>query len=183
MVLQFATTTHIPPQREIKIETHLFVDDGVFPNNSRLKLLIYKQAFTGNIEPTPECIEETFLKNDWINSWRNGLYTMHHYHSSAHEVLGIYSGWVRVQFGGPQGNILRAQSGDVIVVPAGVSHKNIEQSPDFNVIGAYPRGQMWDMNYGKTGERPQADKRIQDVPLPKNDPVMGSKGQLLQFWK
>jgi uncharacterized protein YjlB len=47
-----------------------------------------------------------------------------------------------------------------------VAHKNIESSDDFGVVGAYPEGQDWYMNYGKPGERPKADKNIARLPLP-----------------
>jgi len=70
----------------------------------------------------------------------------------------------------------------VIIVPAGVSHKNVDQSPDFHVVGAYPRGQMWDMNYGKQAERPQADEHIKNVPLPVADPVLEKAGPLMRLW-
>ncbi len=182
MLVYFASKGLSSSDKEIKIDSHLFIDDGIFPNNAVLKLVIYTQAFAANPNVSPELIEEIFSGNNWKNSWRNGLYTMHHYHSSAHEVLGIYSGWVEVQFGGPKGTIIRARAGDVIVIPAGVSHKNVEQSSDFQVIGAYPKGQMWDMNYGKEGERPQTERTIQNVPLPEKDPVFGDLGLLFQIW-
>ena len=35
-------------------------------------------------------------------------------------------------------------------------------------------GQHPDMCYGKVGERPGADERIAEVPLPSTDPVIGS---------
>ena len=43
-------------------------------------------------------------------------------------------------------------------------------------------GQKWDMNYGKPGERPQAERNIAQVPLPKTDPVYGRDGQLTKYW-
>ena len=51
------------------------------------------------------------------------------------------------------------------------------------MVGAYPRGQSWDMMYGKPGERPGADETIRSVPLPTADPVLGIKGPLMQLWK
>ncbi len=168
--------------KHIEFASHRFTDDGHFPNNDRLELVIYKQPFKDTSQILPDFIEKVFYSNSWINSWRNGLYTMHHYHSSAHEVLGLYSGWVVAQFGGPQGLALRVEAGDVIVVPAGVSHRNVEQSPDFQVIGAYPKGQSWDMNYGGADERLAAIPRIAQVPLPLNDPLFGKDGPLMKLW-
>jgi uncharacterized protein YjlB len=163
-------------------ESFIFHDDGVFPNNANLALIRLNQVFDAKPEVHPATIEKTFRKNGWENSWRNGLYAFHHYHSTAHEALGIYAGWVKAKFGGPEGKVITAGVGDVIVVPAGVSHKNVDQSPDFRVVGAYPAGQMWDMNYGKSAERPNADENIKTVPLPVTDPVFGKAGPLMQLW-
>jgi uncharacterized protein YjlB len=162
--------------------THLIAERGVFPNNKRLPLLVYKGAFSFEDKLEPDLIEQTFAGNQWNGSWRNGLYPFHHYHSTAHEVLGVYSGSVRVEFGGVEGLIIAASAGDVLVLPAGLCHKNQWSSHDFRVLGAYPAGTTWDMNYGKEGERPQADENIARVPLPQNDPLYGSGGFLTKYW-
>ena len=73
-------------------------------------------------------------------------------------------------------------NGDVIIIPAGVAHKNLGSSGDFRCVGAYPPGQDWDMNYGKAGERPAADENIANVPLPVADPVFGFEGPLMKNW-
>ena len=65
--------------------------------------------------------------------------------------------------------------GDVVIIPAGVGHKNLAASADFRVIGAYPRGQAWDICYGKPGERPRADQNIARVALPTADPLFGQR--------
>ena len=167
---------------EPQYESFIFDDDGVFPNNAKLALIRLNQVFDAKPEIHPATIEKTFRQNGWENSWRNGLYAFHHYHSTAHEALGLYRGWVKAQFGGPEGEVITAQAGDVIIIPAGVSHKNVAQSPDFRVVGAYPRGQMWDMNSGKAGERPLADENIKNVPLPATDPYFGKTGPLMVLW-
>ena len=74
------------------------------------------------------------------------------------------------------------QAGDVAVIPAGVAHKRIYSSGDFSVVGAYPKGQMWDMCYGREGERPGTDRTIASVPHPRTDPVHGKQGTLLEIW-
>ncbi len=79
--------------------------------------------------------------------------------------------------------IQTAAAGDVIIIPAGVSHKNMGQSADFRVAGAYPGGQQWNMKYGKQGERPQVDNQIHQVALPTTDPIFGKHGPLMQIWK
>ena len=167
---------------EIPLLSMTFIDDGVFPN-SELPVLVFQQVFSDGEVVAPSEIEKTFHKNRWTGSWRNGLFSFHHYHSSAHEVLGIYSGWVKAELGGPSGKILAAKAGDVIVIPAGVVHKNIDQSIDFKVIGAYPKGQIPDMKNGRPGERPVSDQNISLVKLPEYDPVQGLNGPLPGIWK
>lgn len=161
--------------------TRLFHGYGDFPNNSCFPLIVFKSPFH-NVDTTPEYFERCFRDHSWPGAWRNGLFDFHHYHSSAHEVLGIYSGWVQACFGGPEGEILEASKGDVIIIPAGVAHCNMGQSSDFMVVGGYPIGQPWDMMYGKPGERPQSDHNISKVPMPLTDPVFGPEGPLLDLW-
>jgi uncharacterized protein YjlB len=156
-------------------------DDGTFPN-SVLPLVAFQGAFDLAGGDLAHRIEEVFAANGWGGGWRNGVYGFHHYHSSAHEVLGVYRGSARVQLGGEHGIAVRIAVGDVVVIPAGVAHKNLGASPDFAVVGAYPDGQRWDMNYGKAGERPEADARIARVTLPRMDPVHGAGGPLLGLW-
>lgn len=157
-------------------------DDGTYPNNGQLPLMVYQGALSLPDRGAPALIEELFQANCWAGSWRDGVYGFHHYHSTAHEVLGVYAGSATVQFGGEQGIVLSVNPGDVVIIPAGVAHKNLGASPDFRVVGAYPLGQRPDMNTGRPGERPQADRAIADVPLPQADPVYGSGGPLLQHW-
>ena len=166
-----------------EIKTVLIPDGGLFPNNDALPLIIMRQVFDHATENLAKTIENTFHKNAWGGSWRNGIYDFHHYHSTAHEVLGLYAGRVKVRFGGPDGQVLSANAGDVIIIPAGVSHKNLEQSTDFRCVGAYPAGQSPNMLYGESGDRPQADQNIRSVSLPENDPVFGKSGPLLEIWE
>jgi uncharacterized protein YjlB len=81
-------------------------------------------------------MEERFLANHWTNSWRNGIYTFHHFHSTSHEVLGIYRGSASVRLGGEHGQDLIVEAGDVVVIPAGVGHKNLGATRQFGVVGA-----------------------------------------------
>ena len=166
-----------------RYRSFVFEDDGTYPNNAGLPLIVLPKAFPAAPTVDPATIETVFEQNGWDSAWRNGLFTFHHYHSTAHEALGIYSGWVKARLGGPGGETLTARAGDVLVIPSGVSHKNLDQSPGFRVVGAYPRGQSWDMMYGKPGERPQADDAIRNVPLPAADPVFGKTGPLMRLWK
>ena len=78
-----------------------FDDDGVFPN-SRLPLLLYRAAIAAG-EASPESMEALFERNGWPPQWRASVFTYHHYHSTAHECLGVASGEARLMFGGPKG--------------------------------------------------------------------------------
>jgi uncharacterized protein YjlB len=163
-------------------ESFIFKDDGTFPN-SRLPLLLYRRALTFDGDDPASIFEERFAANDWTNSWRNGVYSFPHYHSTSHELLGVYQGSAKIRTGGDRGKIFDVQPGDVIVIPAGVAHQNLGASSDFGVVGAYPDGREWDLLRGLPGERPNADRNIANVPLPENDPVFGGDGPLTRIWK
>lgn len=166
-----------------EIISELLSDDGTFPNNGKLPLLVYKNAIQIPSDNPAAAVERIFRENAWGSLWRNGIYSYQHYHSTAHEVLGVYGGYVTVQLGGPNGITIDGLAGDVIIIPAGVAHMNLGSSNDFRCVGAYPPGQDWDMNYGKPSERPAADHNIAKVPLPTTDPVYGADGPLVKSWK
>ncbi len=165
-----------------EIVVKVLKDDGTFPNN-KLPLILYRQAIEISGADPAAAVEKVFHENKWGNSWRNGIYPYHHYHSTAHEVLGIYAGKATVQLGGPEGITVELTAGDVVVIPAGVAHKRLDSDSKFACVGAYPPGQEWDMNYGKAGERPETDKNIAKVELPPTDPVSGKQGKLIETWK
>jgi len=162
-------------------EAKLLPDAGAFPN-SRYPALVYRAVLASGGDLAAG-FERLFESNGWTGSWRNGLYRTHHYHSTAHEVLGVYRGKVSLRLGGPQGTLIELRAGDVAVLPAGVAHKNEQQSDDFAVVGAYPTGTSADLQYGKPGERSTTDANIAKVPLPKQDPVAGASGALLRLWR
>lgn len=159
-------------------------EKGNFPNNPALPVLLYKNVFNFNNANDPaSVIESVFRQNNWGGSWRNGIYTFQHYHSTAHEALGIYGGWADVQLGGPDNKIVRIEEGDLVVLPVGTAHKKIDSGGGFAVVGAYPDGQNWDMNYGKAEELEKAKLNILKVKLPSNDPVFGKNGKMFSYWK
>jgi len=157
-------------------------DDGTYPNNDNLPLLLYKDVLNLPKGYPAETIDELFENNNWGGSWVNGIYSFHHYHSTAHEVLGCFSGSAKVQLGGEDGIIQTIGRGDVVVIPAGVSHKNLGSSSDFRVVGAYPFGQSPDMCRGGSKERLKADQNIASVKLPEKDPVFGETGPIIDQW-
>jgi uncharacterized protein YjlB len=166
----------------VRIEEHRFTDDGHVPNNSALPLIIYRGALETGPRAAADC-EALFAANHWGAAWRNGVYSHHHYHSTAHEVLGIVAGSVRVRLGGEHGATVELRAGDVVVVPAGVAHKNEGASPDLLVVGAYPGGRSPDMRRPGAQERERALHNIANVALPACDPVYGKSGPLLERWR
>jgi uncharacterized protein YjlB len=158
-------------------------EDGSFPNNEWLPVIVYKSALRVPDTGDPAMpFERVFATNGWTNGWRDDLYGYHHYHSTAHEVLGCYAGRACLQLGGPNGPEIDIESGDVLVLPAGVSHKKINASDDFAVVGCYAGGRRYDMMYGHYDERPTADERILRIPPPDADPIYGSEGPLARHW-
>ena len=169
-------------QEIVQPEQLHFKDDGVYPG-SVLPVLLYRAAITADAQDRASVFERGFAQNDWRNSWRNGVYSFAHYHSTSHEVLGVYDGTAKLRLGGEHGQTVEVRSGDVILIPAGVAHHNIGASPDFSVVGAYPDGRQWDLLRGLPGERPKSDHTIAALPIPDYDPIYGADGPLRQIWK
>ena len=166
----------------VLVEEHFFTDDGRVPNNSSLPLVIYRSVLETGPGASAIC-EALFSENGWGAAWRNGVYAHHHYHSTAHEVLGITAGSVRVRLGGESGKTMELHAGDVVVIPAGVAHKNEGASPDLVVIGAYPDSKSPDMCNPGAPQRERALRNIAEVRLPSGDPVYGKPGPLLKRWR
>ena len=164
----------------VPVEKFQLKGDNRFPNNN-LPALLYKGALDIPFLFPAAHVNNIFKSNNWGNAWENGIYKYHHYHSITHEVLGVYKGKTTLQLGGEKGIKLEIQKGDVLLIPAGVAHKNLGNEEDVKCIGAYPNGMDYDMNYGRPGERPQTDKNIKSVPIPLNDPI-GIAAGLGKLW-
>ncbi len=166
---------------EYEVEQFFLKEDGLFPN-SRLPVLVYRQALELPPVLAASYVKRLFRKNHWSNSWVYGIFQYHHYHSITHEVLGFIKGETRVMLGGPHGVVVQVTKGDVLIIPAGVAHKNMGKENQVKCVGAYPEGGDYDINYGKVGERPQSDRNIAAVPLPAFDPLFGKKGGVTKYW-
>jgi uncharacterized protein YjlB len=162
-------------------ETHRLLDDGVVPNNPALPLVHYRGVLPAGGDRASYC-EKLFAAHGWPDAWRNGIYGHHHYHSTAHEVLGIAAGSARVRLGGENGAVVELCAGDVVVIPAGVAHKREAASADLLVIGAYPKGQSPDMCRAGEAAHDKAAANVAAVPLPAADPVTGRTDPLLECW-
>ena len=87
-----------------------------------------------------------------------------------------------MRFGGEEGPLVEVRAGDVVVIPAGVSHCNEGSSEDLLVVGSYPAGQRPDINKGTPDENAKLREKLGKVPLPAADPVHGAEGPLLRHW-
>lgn len=154
-------------------EALLLQRNGWVPNNAALPVLLYRGV-------SPEAMDALFRKNGWTPEWRNGVYPFHHYHSTAHEVLGFAAGEAQLLLGGPTpgGREVTVRAGDVAVLPCGTGHCRVSASADFSVIGAYALAQRWDL----CREAPDAAavERMRRLPFPAADPL---GGELARVWR
>lgn len=162
----------------MNVNTIMFRDDGEIPNNPDLPVIVYEHVFKDN----PNDIEAAFNRHDWTGSWTGGVFDYHHYHSNTHEVLAVKRGNATILVGGEEGERLKVETGDVIVLPAGTGHKKIDSSDDFEVVGSYPGGITPNLRRRDTKSRNQDLSEIKHVPIPETDPVFGDKGPLLEKW-
>ena len=154
--------------------------DGWVPNNERLPLILYRAVIFAGASDPAAAFEDLFRRNGWPPQWRDGVYPFHHYHSTAHEVLGFARGTARLLLGGPHGLEAVVTPGDCALLPAGTGHRCLEASTDFLVVGAFLPGQQWDLRRSAIDESARA--AMLQLPFPRLDPARGQGGPLLAFW-
>lgn len=145
--------------------------DGTFPNNADYPLLLYQGAWDAGKSRRQG--EEALVSNGWTRPWAWGVFTYHHYHSTAWEALLCVDGKAEVQFGGPSGPRLSAGVGDLILIPPGVAHKQLEATPDFTLLGCYPN-ETPDVDTVRGAPTPAQARSIKACPVPRSDPLFGS---------
>lgn len=113
--------------------------------------------------------------------WRYTMYSDTHFHSTTHEVLAIAAGSAKCCFG-DENNPNRVEpvleKGDVVIVPAGVGHRLLEDYGGFQMVGSYPTGKNWDMCYGQAAEQKKVEG-IAKLGWFTRDPVYGDDGPTL----
>ncbi len=155
-----------------------------YPNNT-LPVLYYLNALGNALEEdyTADDVIAFFERNGYDNGWANGILDKHHFHSTAHEALACTKGQVTVQLGGPNANIYTLRKGDVVLLPAGTSHKKLDASENFEIVGSYPtNGAQHDMQYGNASDYDEILALIADVPKPLTDPVTNSSKDIDEYW-
>ena len=199
--------------------------------NSPHPLLHYQNSLPRRQDNAEHCSAvaayDLFTSNGWRVEWifRYGPTQVSHFHSRAHEVMAVLSGSATIRFGAgdtsedlddstygsgwEDGGIeLKAQAGDIFLIPAGVAHKTHDATPrkefklltpgdghgiatdkprdvlekielsGFTMMGAYSGGE-WD--FMKAGGDYES---IWGIPKPDHDPVLGDAREGIHtLWK
>ncbi|OAX40406.1 hypothetical protein K503DRAFT_714623 [Rhizopogon vinicolor AM-OR11-026] len=169
--------------RSLRVSFHSIPSFNLIPNTSlqNYPLLIYHECFP---QSTSATAIEAHLRSVGVvePQWRYTMYETTHFHSTTHEVLCIASGRARVCFGGednPRKVEAELGKGDVIVIPAGVGHRLLQDlDGGFEMVGSYPKGKDWDMCYGREDEKAKIGG-IKDLGWFENDPIYGNEGPVL----
>ena len=161
-------------------ESYLFEPDSGIPN-SPLPLLIWKDRLSADAR-SGNAACALFRRNSWGGTWVYTVFPYWHFHTRGHEVLACVSGSARIGFGGDRGLQADVLVGDVCVIPAGVGHKKLDASPDFQMAGGYPPGQ--EGNIVRPGEMDdeRIAREISRLGLPQTDPITGTNGSLVEIW-
>ena len=145
-------------------------------------LLIYHAALPS--DASASAVEDHFTTVGVARpGWRGTMFPISHFHSTTHEILAVYRGRARLCFGGeanPGRLEPEVEAGDVVVMPAGVAHRLlVDHDGDFEMVGSYPPGELWDMCYGREGEEAKV-AHIAKLPWFERDPVYGDEGPALE---
>ncbi|SMQ52701.1 unnamed protein product [Zymoseptoria tritici ST99CH_1A5] len=200
----------------VEVRSYRLPPTKLVPNSPR-PLLHYPGLLQ---RETPADIHNLLKSNGWQTQWvfRYGATQDSHYHSAAHEAMVVLSGTAIVRFGvadtvadleqnthgdgkEPGGIEIKANTGDVFVLPAGLAHKTFDTSPSesfrlltpgeakgiaaedvgkalneiqlsgFTMLGAYPQGSKWD--FKRSAEDHGQFEKSWSVPRPARDPVLG----------
>jgi uncharacterized protein YjlB len=145
----------MPAGDPARVVAHRLAASGAIPNHPQWPLLVYPGAVAITGADPAVAFEALFDRNRWPAAWRNGVFPFHHFHTTAHEALGVYSGEVTVQFGGDGGVVVTARPGDVIVLPAGTGHKKLDSRGALGIVGAYRRASIGHVHAAVVERPPQ----------------------------
>ncbi|VUC29918.1 unnamed protein product [Clonostachys rosea] len=187
--------------------TAFFFHPTKYVPNSKLPVLLYRNALPFPLEE--DIVKEFLESNHWIHGGTWNAVPRHHFHPNTHECYGIaiVEGSSELLIGvGPldsetDGEVIHVESGDVIVLPAGVSHCSKSFSHDYRYLGAYPKviqaillfsfisnyatkdSLKWKNEYGRDQSRFESlASESSSVSVPDWDPVNGHLGPLSKLW-
>lgn len=175
----------LTPFKDLRVSFHQIPAFGRIPNTSIQKkpMMIHRSAFHTSASASTM---ESHLSAVGVvtQQWRYTMYSQSHFHSTAHEALCVAHGMAKLCFGGkdnPKKVEPVLEKGDVMVVPAGVAYRLLEDiEGGFNMVGwRYPKGKNWDMCYGNKGEEEEV-KGIWALGWFERDPTYGDEGPALQ---
>lgn len=144
-------------------------------------VIIYHEVFSRtNTDEIAKYLEKVGVVNvEWIAT----LWPMSHFHTTCHEFIVVIRGKAKICFGHIQ-NPSRYEpvlsAGDAVIVPAGVSHRKLDQyTRDLEMIGAAPHNTSVDWCYGRKDEEPRWNA-ISQLKWYEKDPIYGKKGPALE---
>ena len=176
-----ATKANVAPVELIEIREFRFAGTATVPNNPALPVIVMRGALGDGASPS--AITALMEANGWGGTWVWQVFSYHHYHPNAHEALAVASGTATLRLGGPDGETVTVSAGDVIVLPSGTGHCQVEASAAFQICGAYPPGQEhYETVRADTPCDDAVRTRITAVPRPGTDPIYGADGPLLSAW-
>lgn len=163
----------------VEVSTLRFGPSKGIPNHPDLPVVLIRGAVDGSAE----AIMALCQQNGWGGCWCWSVYDFHHWHLDSHEALTVATGWAELRLGGPDGELVRVEAGDVAILPAGTGHKREAASDDFAICGAYPPGQERPAIWRESAVPPETTHdHLRDVPLPGTDPIYGAGGPLIAAW-
>jgi uncharacterized protein YjlB len=155
-------------------------DDGI-PNSS-LPLVFWRGRLpSAQRSGTAACA--LFKRSGWQGTWVYTVYPFWHFHTRGHEVLACVSGTARIALGGDRGFKADVAAGDVCIIPAGVGHRRLDASADFQMAGGYPPGQEGDIVQPGDIRIEEAMRTIEQLPLPVTDPITGLADGIAEIWR
>jgi uncharacterized protein YjlB len=158
----------------MKTPRKLYFKKGADVPNSTLPVLLFRSVLPMNSAGKIQRCHREFQQNGWVGIWTDTIYDYTHFHSNAHEALGIAKGTVTLLLGGEAGRRFRLKAGDMLILPAGTGHQRLGSDEGLKVVGAYPRGQAH-FNMKRRG------RAVPEVPLPQTDPFYGEDGPLVHL--
>ncbi|CAK7264597.1 hypothetical protein SEPCBS119000_001079 [Sporothrix epigloea] len=168
-------------------ETYYLKRNQHAPNNA-YPVLVYRQCLP---LPVSEAKTTTFLEaHSWERKGVWGHIGVRHFHPNVHECYGVIAGESTMLVGcgsddpDESGQQIELSVGDVIVLPAGTGHCNLQSTKDFLYVGVYPAGApLYKAELGKEGADVAALwQEVDSVVMPMEDPVTGKDGALFELW-